>query len=138
RTYISHRARCQMCSYQYGRGDMSNVDTSFDYTNYKPVKDPYTNVEIDRWQPKYITDGNGGKFAPSCLTPYWQEVTPLLLETSDQFRPGPPPLYGSEQLEKEVKEVVELQANLTPEDKALVEFMRDGPKSVQQAGHWLK
>ena len=31
----------------------------------------------------------------------------------------------------------ELQANLTTEQKGLVEFMRDGPKSVQQAGHWL-
>jgi len=35
------------------------------------------------------------------------------------------------------KEVVDLQAHLTNEQKALVEFMRDGPKSVQQAGHWL-
>jgi hypothetical protein len=40
-------------------------------------------------------------------------------------------------LSDEVKEVIELQANLTDEQKALVEFMRDGPKSVQQAGHWL-
>jgi len=39
---------------------------------------------------------------------------------------------------KKVKEVIELQANLTNEEKALVEFMRDGPQSVQQAGHWLK
>ena len=31
-----------------------------------------------------------------------------------------------------------MQANLTDEQKALVEFMRDGPESVQQAGHWLK
>lgn len=41
-------------------------------------------------------------------------------------------------MEEEVKEVIDLQANLTDEDKALVEFMRDGPQSVQQAGHWLK
>jgi hypothetical protein len=47
-------------------------------------------------------------------------------------------MYGSEQLKKEVQEVVDLQANLSDEDKALVEFMRDGPQSVQQAGHWLK
>jgi hypothetical protein len=49
----------------------------------------------------------------------------------------PPPLVGSKQLEEEVREVVELQAKLTDEQRALVEFMRDGPKSVQQAGHWL-
>ena len=34
--------------------------------------------------------------------------------------------------------MVDLQANLTDEQKALVEFMRDGPQSVQQAGHWFK
>ena len=28
-------------------------------------------------------------------------------------------------------------AHLTPEQKALVEFMRDGPRSTGQSGHWL-
>ncbi|MGC6429934.1 MAG: vanadium-dependent haloperoxidase [Jejuia sp.] len=125
-------------SNQYGNVEGSNGEAYFDYTGYQPVNDPDTNVDINKWQPKYFSDGKGGKFAPGCLTPYWQHVDPLLLNTSDQFRPGPPPLMGSVQLEEEVAEVVELQANLTPENKALVEFMRDGPKSVQQAGHWLK
>jgi hypothetical protein len=47
-------------------------------------------------------------------------------------------LHGSEQLQEEVAEVIELQSKLTDEERALVEFMRDGPHSVQQAGHWLK
>jgi hypothetical protein len=72
------------------------------------------------------------------LTPYWHKVKPVALKSPDQFRPGPPPAVGSAQLEKEVKEVVDMQANMTDEQKALVEFMRDGPASVQQAGHWLK
>jgi PAP2 superfamily len=131
-------ARKQDGSNQYGDAEGSNGQPYFDYTGYKPVNDPDNNVNIDKWQPKYFSDGKGGKFAPSCLTPFWPKVKPLLLNTGDQFRPGPPPMVGSEQMEKEVAEVVELQANLTPEEKALVEFMRDGPKSVQQAGHWLK
>jgi hypothetical protein len=61
----------------------------------------------------------------------------LALDSPSQFRPGPPPSIGSDQLAREVKEVVDLQTNLTDEQKALVEFMRDGPKSVQQAGHWF-
>jgi hypothetical protein len=108
-----------------------------DYTNYQPINTPDKNVNINHWQPKYFADGKGGRFAPTCLTPFWGRVKPISLTTGDQFRPPPPPLVGSEQLEKEVKEVVELQANLTPQQKALIEFMRDGPKSVQQAGHWL-
>jgi PAP2 superfamily len=114
-----------------------NSKPFFDYTNYQPINTPDKNTNINRWQPKYFADGKGGKFAPTCLTPFWGHVKPISLTSGDQFRPPPPPLVGSEQLEKEVKEVVELQAHLTNEQKALVEFMRDGPKSVQQAGHWL-
>ncbi len=123
---------------QYGEVAGSNGEPYFDYSGYMPVNDIENNVDINRWQGKYFIDKNGNRYDPGCLTPYWQEVKPLLLKSADQFRPGPPPMIGSEQLEKEVKEVIDLQANLTPENKALVEFMRDGPKSVQQAGHWLK
>ena len=123
---------------QYGEEKGSNGEAYFDYVGYKPVNTADNNVDINRWQPKYFSDGQGGQFAPGCLTPFWDKVKPIALKSGDQFRPGPPPLVGSEQLKNEVAEVVELQVNLSDEDKALVEFMRDGPKSVQQAGHWLK
>lgn len=125
-------------SNQYGEVEGSNGTPYFDYTNYSPVNSADKNVDGNRWQPKYFSDGQGGQYAPGCLTPFWQKVKPIALQSAHQFRPGPPPMIGSEQLEKEVKEVIEMQAELTDEDKALVEFMRDGPKSVQQAGHWLK
>jgi PAP2 superfamily len=108
-----------------------------DYTGYIPVNSPDQLKDIKRWQPKYFSDGKGGKFAPGCLTPHWGKVKTLLLDSASQFRCPPPPALGSAQLEKEVKEVVDLQASLTNEQKALVELMRDGPRSVQQAGHWL-
>ena len=123
---------------QYGEEKGSNGEPYFNYVGYEPVNSADKNVDPNRWQPKYFSDGKGGKFAPGCLTPYWDKVKPIALKSGDQFRPGPPPMIGSEQLEKEVKEVMEMQANLTDYQKALVEFMRDGPQSVQQAGHWLK
>lgn len=123
---------------QYGEEDGSNGEPYFNYVGYEPVNSANKNVDPNRWQPKYFSDGKGGFFAPGCLTPYWDKVKPIALKSGDQFRPGPPPIIGSEQLEKEVKEVIEMQANLTDYQKALVEFMRDGPQSVQQAGHWLK
>jgi len=123
---------------QYGEEEGSNGMPYFNYVGYEPVNSADKNVDPNRWQPKYFADGKGGKYAPGCLTPFWDKVEPVSLESSDQFRPGPPPMIGSEQLKKEVQEVIELQANLTDKQKALVEFMRDGPQSVQQAGHWLK
>ncbi len=120
-------------------GEMPGSDgTSYsDYTHYTPVNNADELRDLSRWQPKYFSDGKGGKFAPGCLTPHWWKVTPLALDSPAQFRPPPPPAIGSSQLRLEVKEVVDLQSNLTDEQKALVEFMRDGPKSVQQAGHWF-
>lgn len=123
-------------SNQYG--DNPNAPTPYgDYTNYNPKNTADKNVSLLNWQPKYFADGNGGKFCPSCLTPYWGNVKTLALDSSSEFRSPPPPTIGSEQLNQELEEVIQLQANLTNEDKALVEFMRDGPKSVQQTGHWL-
>ena len=123
---------------QYGEEEGSDGKPYFNYVGYEPVNSADKNVDANRWQPKYFSDGKGGKFAPGCLTPFWDKVEPIALQSADQFRPGPPPMIGSEQLEREVNEVIDLQANLTDEEKALVEFMRDGPQSVQQAGHWLK
>lgn len=123
---------------QYGEEKGSNGQAYFNYVGYEPINSPDKSVDVNRWQPKYFSDGNGGKFAPSCLTPFWDKVKPIALKSGDQFRPGLPPKIGSKQLEKEVQEVIEMQANLTDYQKALVEFMRDGPQSVQQAGHWLK
>ena len=125
-------------SNQYGDVPDSGGKSYFDYTTYKCVNTPDECIDINRWQPKYFSDGKGGKFAPECLTPFWHKVKPVALASADMFRPGPPPVVGSPQLEAEVKEVVDMQANLTDDQKALVEFMRDGPASVQQAGHWLK
>lgn len=131
-------ARKKDGSNQYGDEENSDGTPYFNYVGYEPVNSPDENTDANRWQPKYFADGKGGRFAPECLTPYWDKVQPIALKSSDQFRPPPPPMIGSKQLEEEVKEVIEMQANLTDEQKALVEFMRDGPQSVQQAGHWLK
>ena len=120
-------------------GDEPGRDTLYgDYTNYRPVNSPETLVDIDRWQPKYfISEKDGRRFAPGCLAPHWGHVQPFALDSASQFRCPPPPRMGDPLLEKEVRQVVQLQAELTNEQKALVEFMRDGPRSVQQAGHWL-
>jgi hypothetical protein len=109
-----------------------------DYTYYEPVNPGDEIVDPDRWQPIPFSDGKGGTFKPGFLTPHWYRVKPLMLAKSDQFRPGPPPLVGSEQLEREVDEVIDYNASLSLEKRAIVEFMRDGPRSTGQSGHWLR
>jgi hypothetical protein len=108
-----------------------------DHTHYQPRNSLDHINDIDRWQPKTFTREDGSTWAPGALAPHWGLVRPFALDSGSQFRSAPPPRMGDPVLEKEVREVVALQAGLTNEQKALVEFMRDGPHSVQQAGHWL-
>ena len=83
---------------QYGEESGISQLPYFNYTGYEPANSAEENVDPGRWQPKYFSDGKGGKFAPPCLTPFWDRVKPIGLKSADQFRPGPPPAIGSEQL----------------------------------------
>ena len=123
---------------QLGDEKGSNGEPYSDYTFYRPVNPTDRILDPDRWQPIPFDDGKGGKIVMDFLTPHWYRVTPFALESAEQFRPGPPPLVGSDQLKEEVDECIHFNATLTPEQKAIVEFMRDGPRSTGQSGHWLK
>jgi hypothetical protein len=108
-----------------------------DYSGYKPVNPIDHVIDPDRWQPLPFSDGNGGVHHPGFLTPHWYLVKPFALERSDQFRPPPYPKDGSPEILADVDECIDLNGNLTLERKAIVEFMRDGPRSTGQSGHWL-
>jgi PAP2 superfamily len=116
----------------------SNGKPYSDYTFYRPMNPTNKIVDPDCWQPIPFDDGKGGKVTLGFLTPHWYRVKPFAMKRSDQFRPPPPPKVGSEQLKKEVDEVLAFNANLSVEQKAIVEFMRDGPRSTGQSGHWLR
>jgi len=122
---------------RYDRSNQFSNTPYVDFTNYAPVNDPDSIVDIIHWTPKVFVLADSSTFVPACLTPHWHWVAPFSLTSASQFRPPPPPSLHSDSLRQELLEVIELQANMTDADKALVEFMRDGPKSVQQAGHWL-
>jgi hypothetical protein len=66
-------------------------------------------------------------FAPS-----WQ---PWVLEHANEFRPTPPG-YGSPQYMKDLREIVEIQANLTDEQRNIARYWVDGHGTVTPAGHW--
>ncbi len=142
---IGNVAAKAVCDYRHHDGSNqlgdevgSSGKAYSDYTFYTPLNPPGKVNDPDRWQPLPFSDGKGGYFHPGFLTPHWYRVKPFALDRSDQFRPPPPPKFGSDQLKKEVEEVIHYNATLTPEQKAVVEFMRDGPRSTGQSGHWLR
>jgi hypothetical protein len=81
-----------------------------DYTFYRPVNSIDKIIDPDCWQPITFQFADGKTGAPGYLTPHWYRVKPFALERADQFRPSPPPKVGSEQLKREVDEVL----NYTP------------------------
>jgi hypothetical protein len=110
-----------------------------DYTGYVCVNTAERCSDPDHWQPITFSDGKGGAVTPGFLTPHWYRVVPFALERGDQFRPpAGPPKVGSPELKQEIDRVLAYQRSLTPQQKAIVEFMRDGPRSTGQSGHWLR
>lgn len=109
-----------------------------DYTFYKPVNTWDHVIDPDRWHPLPFVDKDGKTFFVDFLTPHWYRVKPFGLEKSSQFRAPAYPKFGSEQLKKEIDQVMDFNANLDHTRKSTIEFMRDGPRSTGQAGHWLR
>lgn len=111
-----------------------------DYTYYRPVNPPDRIIDPDRWQPIEFTLPDGTRQTPGFLTPQWYRVRTFALERSDQFRPGPPPMTTTDDaaLREQTEIVLRYNTELTDEQKAEVEFMRDGPRSTGQSGHWLR
>jgi hypothetical protein len=111
-----------------------------DYTYYQPINPPDKIIDPDRWQPITFTMKDGSKVTPGFLTPHWYRVIPFALTSAAQFRPGPPPKTTTDdaRLRKETDQVLAYNNSLTADQKAIVEFMRDGPRSTGQSGHWLR
>lgn len=64
--------------------------------------------KIDTYRP-YTT---AGKYVPTVIpaVPNWHNRQPWMLSNSSQFRPGPPPVLGTKQWEKDFNEVKEFGA----------------------------
>ena len=114
---------------QHGDEEGSNGVPYSDYTFYRFANPPDKIIDPDCWQPIPFDNGKGGKVTPGFLTPHWYRVKLFALKRSNQFCPPPPPKAASEQMRKEVDEVLAFNASLTPEQKAMVEFMR-----IQKSG----
>ncbi|MGV3753862.1 MAG: vanadium-dependent haloperoxidase [Verrucomicrobiota bacterium] len=125
---------------QHGDEPGGNGKPYADYTYYQPLNPPDKIIDPDRWQPITFTLPDGRKVTPGFLTPFWYRVKPFALENPAQFRPGPPPKTTTDdrELKRQTEAVLKYNRSLTPEQKAVVEFMRDGPRSTGQSGHWLR
>ena len=61
---------------------------------------------------------------------------PWNIREGSQFRPGPPPAYGSARLLSEVQEVYAVRQGLTAEQKRIADYWADGAGTATPPGHW--
>ena len=64
--------------------------------------------------------------------------TPWLMTSGSQFRPAPPPAFGSVAWQHEVDEVVGARETLTDSQFESARFWADGSGTDTPAGHWLR
>jgi hypothetical protein len=135
---IEHRRRDG--SNQFGDDQGGDGTPYGDTSAYQPQNPADRILDPDRWQPIEFTLDDGRKVTPGFLTPHWGKVTPFAIERGDQFRPPPPPRTTTDgpRLRAETAQVLAYSNSLSNEQKAIVEFMRDGPRSTGQSGHWLR
>ncbi|MCI0339548.1 MAG: tetratricopeptide repeat protein [Planctomycetales bacterium] len=127
-------------SNQLGDDPRGNGKPYSDTSGYKPFREPGQEQDPDRWMPISFAnpDGKPGRFTPRGLTPHWGRVKCIGVDDPGPFRMPGPPKADSDQMRREVDECIEANANLSLRQKAIVEFMRDGPRSTGQSGHWLR
>lgn len=90
------------------------------------------------WQGKLPT-GDGvwsSALKQKPLLPLWSQVQPWHLSSPDQFRPPPPPAFGSREFMAAVEEVRHFSDHRTAEQLRIAKLWADGAGTATPPGHW--
>lgn len=89
--------------------------------------------EIPQGEGNWVPDEPdfGGPLEP--MAGAWQ---PWNMVSGDQFRPAPPPAYGTPEFEAAAREVYEVGANLTVEQQRIASYWEDKKGTYTPPGHW--
>jgi hypothetical protein len=116
-----------------------------DYTGYTPVNDPMdlrlpfdptTVHDPDSWQPLRYFDASGNVVMPKFVGAQWQRVTTFAITPGALRSSSGPARYGSPEFLTQARDLLELSANLSDEQKMVAEYWADGPRSELPPGHW--
>jgi hypothetical protein len=116
-----------------------------DYTGYVPANepmdirvpfDPTTVHDPNAWQPLRYVDVGGNVVAPGFVGAQWQHVTTFALSPGLLRSRTGPPRYGSSEYVAQARDLIDISAGLTDEQKMIAEYWADGPRSDLPPGHW--
>lgn len=109
-----------------------------DYTGYVPVNTPDQVCDLNYWQPLKVEVTPGEYKVQSFIVPHWGLVRPFALNPNWQFRPGQPYRKHEVQFKEQAKEVLDISACLTGEQKIIAEYWADGAGTFTPPGHWCE
>ncbi|MBL7775628.1 MAG: vanadium-dependent haloperoxidase [Saprospiraceae bacterium] len=97
-----------------------NAGLYSDFTGYLPYNPPPPQMlrDPERWQPQLQANGEPQKF----LTAQFGLVEPFALSWGGQFRPPKPAGQRDAKFHEQAREVLEISANLTDEQKIIAEY----------------
>ena len=104
------------------------------------------NYKETRAMEKYFGSDQDGKWKPTSpdyldgVEPYWKKISPLSLDSSSQFDPGPPPPFSRDTTSpfyKMNKEVFEIGNDLSKEQQDIAYFWDDNPFVSHHRGHLM-
>ena len=99
-----------------------------------------------RGKSKYLGSNQTGKWRP---TPpdyldgvewCWNTMQTMVMDSASQFRPSPPPAFSVDQSSfyyKNLKEVYDINKNLTQEQKDIARYWDDNPLVIEHSGHMM-
>jgi hypothetical protein len=99
-----------------------------------------------RGKPKFIGSNEPGKWKP---TPpdyldgvewCWNTMMPMVIDSASQFKPDPPPPFSSDTSSiffKSVREVYNINKNLTEEQMDIATYWDDNPLVIMHSGHMM-
>ena len=127
---------------EYRDGDGSNPYGTLhaaqwsDYTAYRPVNTHDHINDLSYWQPLRTETAPGEVKVQNFLVPQWGLLRSFSLSHNWQFRPEAPWRKEQEAFKEQAKDIVDISAGLTDEQKATAEYWADGPGTYTPPGHW--
>jgi hypothetical protein len=109
----------------------------------RATKDNYKEIQ---GMARYTPSDKPGKWKNTppdyldAIQPFWTKMMPLVMDSSAQFKPVPPPPFSTDkqsQFYKEMKEVYDTSKALTEEQKIIARYWDDNPAAVTFKGHMM-
>jgi hypothetical protein len=139
-TGIGNRAAQAVLAYRHndGSNQLGNLHPGAysDYSGYVPKNTPFQIADPNAWQPLRVSTSRGIYVTQQYTTAFCGMIKPFALSSTSQFRPSEPATYPSPAYTQQAQQILDYSANLTDEQKVIVEYWADGPGTVQPPGHW--